>query len=479
MIVGDYCVGIDLGTSGVKVAAVARNGEIVALATRTYPLRSLAPGWAETDPFSWWTATCEAVREVVDGVATGTAIAVSIDGQMHGTVLIDGEGLPVRNAILWPDSRASDLVDLWRTTITSEQHADLANPLTAGMPGPVLAWLAEHEPDTLALATSMMFPKDWVRSRFVPGSFDTDASDASASLLWSVTTNHWRRDIVASMGVNPELLPTVRASTDVAGLVSTTASIETGLPAGIPVAIGSGDVAATLLGLDRKAGTITLIIGTGAQALVSGVRPQPSKQPTFHTFRSWDSGWYAMAAVTNAGLVLQHVTQLLAASWPELYAAADRDLAIDEVQFLPYLTTERFSPGATAGSSSWWKIGLSTTREDMLYAALEAVSFSIADAIGSLPDVTSDVISVVGGGSNHRGFLQLIADVTNRPIRVIESPHATAVGAAYLAAIAAARPGHHASALDGDLIEPRTRPSLSVRYRAFHERGEMTSKDPS
>lgn len=454
-------LGIDLGTSGVKVVVVDDAGTVLARAARTYPVTSPRQGWAETAPADWERATREAVAEVLE--TTGAMVgAVGVDGQMHGSVLVDEVGAPVRDAVLWPDSRAQEELALWRD-LDPGQRGALANPLTAGMTGPVLAWLRRHEPEALDRTTRVLLPKDWLRTRLVPEAPVTDASDASATLLYDVVGDRWDVDLAARIGIEPDMLPTVVGSGDAVGTLDAATASSWGLPAGVPVAAGCADVAATLLGSGAPEGRLLLTVGTGGQVVLPGVVPRPADPATFHTYRAAE-GHYAMAAVMNAGLALERVVDMLGAPWEELYAAYDRDRALPV--FVPFLAGERL-PTPTLPGGGWSGVTLATSRADLLAAALEGVAFGIRRAIEWLPR-GEDTVDLAGGGSRSPVLTQLLADVLDRPLRRVHHPDASAVGAARL--------GFRAAGQDlvvppegGELVEPAPSGALAERYLRFSE----------
>lgn len=457
-------LGIDLGTSGVKVVLVDQRGDALGRATRTYAVDAPRPGWAETDPRAWEAATRDAVAEVLAG-ADVELVGIGVDGQMHGTVLVDATGEPLRPAVLWPDSRATEQLTAWRG-LPQERRAALANPLVPGMTGPVLAWLAEHEPEPEpgpeTRAYRVLLPKDWLRTRLVPDALVTDPTDASATLLWDVTADAWDVEVAGRVGVDAALLPAVVAPGTTVG----TTRGAWGLPSGVPVAAGCADAAATLLGIGVTHGRLLLTVGTGAQAVLPGVEPQPTDPPTFHTYRAVD-GWYAMAAVLNAGLALDRVVGLLGAEWDELYAAYDRgrDLPV----FVPTLAGERL-PRPVDPGGGWSGITLGTTRADLMAAALEGVAFGIMRAVEQLPAADEDLVDVAGGGTRNPVLVQLLADVLGRPLRPVHHPDATALGAARL--------GFRAAGVDLDVPAPTTQPlvephpsaALEERWERFVER---------
>lgn len=443
------------------------------MARRAYPVDSPRQGWAQTAPASWERAAREAVAELVAAAPDVEVVAIGLDGQMHGTVLVDEHGAPVRDAVLWPDNRAGGQLPRWRE-LPAGLRAGLANPLTAGMPGPVLGWLAEHEPDVVARATAFVLPKDWLRSRLVPAKPCTDPSDASASLLWDVLADTWAVEVAGLVGVPPRLLPGLRRSEEPVGTLGAAAA-RWGLPAGTPVGVGCGDVAATLLGLGAEPGRTVLTVGTGAQLVLPGVTPghgvtlgaAGTDQVRHHLYRDSQSGWFAMGAVLNAGLALAHVVELLSVGWDELYRAYDPSAELPV--FVPHFAAERLPEVAEAGGAGWFDIGLATSRADLLAAALEGVAFGIRRCFEAMP-CSAEVIDLGGGGSRSPVFSQLLSDVLHRPLRLHDQRDATVVGAARL--------GWHAA---GDrpvvrrdetqqLVEPRRHDAIEERYERFLRR---------
>ena len=238
--------------------------------------------------------------------------ALGLSGQMHGAVLVDAAGRALRPALLWADSRATAELDLWRG-LPAADRAALANPLAPGMTGPLLAWLARHEPRVLARGGRRPAAQGRPPGDAPAGSPPaTDRSDASATLLWDVTTDDWSPPAVAAAGVDPALLPAVRPSDEVAGTAA--------LPVGdVPVVTGGADTPLALLAAGTPVAQVNL--GTGAQLLRPGWTPGPS--PTVvHGYADVTGGWYAMAALQNGGSAWEWVCGVLGLSWAELFDAA-------------------------------------------------------------------------------------------------------------------------------------------------------------
>lgn len=456
-------LGLDLGTSGVKAVLVGEDGRILARADRGYPVDSPQPGWAETDPARWEAAAREAVAEVLSAV-DAEVVAVGVDGQMHGTVLVDADGEPVRPAVLWPDGRAAEELAAWRT-LSPERLRALANPLAPGMTGPVLAWLSRHEPETVARAARVLLPKDWLRTRLVPGALVTDPSDASATLLWDLERDAWSPDVLTAAGIRPDLLPDVVASDEVVGRLAPAEAASWGLPAGIPVVAGCADAAATLEGSRAASRRLVITVGSGAQVVLPAVTPAFDGPISHHTYRSADGGAYAMLAVMNAGIVLTRVVELLGGTWEDLYRDYDRDRPVPG--FVPFLSGERLPRSIPVGSGRWFAMGLETQRADLFAAALEGVCFTIRRGVEVMPPVDDLVIDVAGGGTRSPVFGQLLADVLGRDLCRVDLEDATAAGAALLAFPAAGIDRPEPGVRRGSPIMPRDPGPLSARYERF------------
>ena len=246
--------GIDLGTSGVKALVAGPDGGVLGRGMAGYPVRVPASGRAETAPGDWWLATRAAVREALAEADRVTVTAMAVAGQMHGVVLVDDRGAPLRQAILWLDQRAAAEAATYQE-LPCEYTAVLGNRPSPGMAGPLLSWLMTHEPCTVRAAWWVLQPKDWLRLRLT-GQAATDPTDASGTLLFDLARNAWADPLIEKLGLPREKLPPVRGSADLGGHLLPGPAADLGLPAGIPVAVGAADTAAALFaaGLERRRG---------------------------------------------------------------------------------------------------------------------------------------------------------------------------------------------------------------------------------
>jgi xylulokinase len=367
---------------------------------------------------------------------------------MHGAVLVDARGRALGPCVLWPDERAGAEVARWRALPRADRAA-LANPLVGGMTGPFAAWLARHEPGQVADAAALLLPKDALRAALVPDADPraTDRSDASATLLWDVVADRWSSPAVAAAGLPPGLLPDVRPSFEVVG-TTRLADDEA------PVVVGAADTALALLGAGAAGDQVNL--GTGAQVLRPGARPEPADDPPVHTYAAADGGWYAMAALRNGGSAWAWVCRVLGLSWAELFAAADVvEPGAGGVVFRPYLSGERGAVAAAGERGSFRGLHPGATRADLARAAVEGVLLAVAAAGELLPGPAgAGPVLLTGGGARSAVVQQVLADVLGRPVQHLRLRSASAVGAALLAARGTGPEARPERCL-GPVVEPR------------------------
>jgi xylulokinase len=350
--------------------------------------------------------------------------------------------------VLWPDERAGAEVARWRALPRADRAA-LANPLVGGMTGPFAAWLARHELGQVADAAALLLPKDALRAALVPDADPraTDRSDASATLLWDVVADRWSSPAVAAAGLPPGLLPDVRPSSEVVG-TTRLADDEA------PVVVGAADTALALLGAGAAGDQVNL--GTGAQVLRPGARPEPADDPPVHTYAAADGGWYAMAALRNGGSAWAWVCRVLGLSWAELFAAADVvEPGAGGVVFRPYLSGERGAVAAAGERGSFRGLHPGATRADLARAAVEGVLLAVAAAGELLPGPAgAGPVLLTGGGARSAVVQQVLADVLGRPVQHLRLRSASAVGAALLAARGTGPEARPERCL-GPVVEPR------------------------
>ncbi|HIC7207912.1 xylulokinase [Burkholderia stabilis] len=428
-------LGIDLGTGSVKLVTLDADGVERAVASEPYVLSSPQPGWAEIAPDAWWQALVRAAARLPAGEREQVE-AIGFSGQMHGVVLIDAVGQPVRPALLWPDTRAVREAAAW----PAAGLPDAPNPVAPGMAGPLLRWLAAHEPDALRAARWAVQPKDWLRIA-LGGDVAADPSDACATAL-ATPDGAWDSALIESLGLPADRFAPVHASTARCGALGARAAAALGLPAGVPLATGAADTACAALGSGLSAaGDALLTTGSGGQIVVLADALPPARRGLHRYRAAAGGGYYTMAAMQNVGLALEAVRGWLGyPGWADAYDDAFAQPASERLCFLPYLTGERspwMNPDARGG---WLGLGLGDTRGAMMRAAFEGVAFALRAGLDAIRDADPGTgvttLRLAGGGSVDPRWRQLLADALGASLNAIDCPNAATRGAALLAGVA-------------------------------------------
>jgi len=374
-----------MGASAVKVLVTSLDGVAWGRAVAGCPVSIPAPGQVEANPKDWWTATRRAVHAALDdaGEPRPSVTGLAVAGQMHAVVLADECGAALRPAILGLDQRATAEAALYRE-MPGDYTAPLRNGPAPGMAGPVLCWLATHEPHTLRHAWWALQPKDWLRLRLT-GRAATDPTDASGTLLFDLARGTWADPLVDKLGLPRDKLPPVSRPAETAGHLRAGPAAELGLPRGIPVAVGAGDTAAGLYAAGVRPDEAMLTLGRGGQWVIpvpflpdesrsaAPADPLASVSPAHATglYRAVGDGYYRLAPVRSIGTTLDWVRQLLGASWQELYDTASRPGQPDTPRFDPGLPAEPWNPGTTG---NWAGLRFAHQREDLMRSALQGLA---------------------------------------------------------------------------------------------------------
>jgi xylulokinase len=366
---------------------------------------------------------------------------------MHGIVLVAADGKPVRPAVLWPDQRAASSLDAWRA-LPETVRERLGNPLVAGMAGPILSWLRDHEPRSIAATAAVMSPKDWLRGVLTATNDPvTERSDASATLLWDVVSDAWSTEAIQLAGITDNMLPTVVPSDAVAGTTPTGSGGPWG--SGVPVVAGGADTACALAALQVAAAStaasgpaapavgsdlLVVNVGTGIQILRPAVQPSAAATPLTHQYADTEGGWYRMQAIQNGGLALAWVQAVLGVGWDDfVHLARSGSPGSSGAVFVPFLTGERGAVAPVTSTASWRGLTPAVGRAELARAAFESLAFTVRRGIDSLGGHSGPVL-LSGGGTRDPWVRQLIADVVGLPMRHVRLRSASAVGAAVLAA---------------------------------------------
>jgi len=444
-------IGIDLGSSRIKLLALDEAGESLGVTMASYATESRQAGYAEQNPDRWWDALRLAMSELLARPALrGADVAsVGMTGQMHGAVFLDADGSALRPALIWSDGRAeAETAEIEERIPRDELVACTGNRSNVSFTAPKIMWVARHEPEVMARTRWIVQPKDALRARLT-GEVAGDVSDASATLLFDLRARNWSDDICRRLEIDRERLAPLFESEVSAGGLREEAARALGLRAGIAVAVGGADAPAAALGLGlaREAdapGIVLISLGTGGQVLAPLAGPKVDPAGRLHGLCHVVPGqWCIMAAILSAAASLDWVVRLLRPDDPngarELLAAAARVPAgSDGLTFLPYLRGERtphFDPAAR-GALVGLQIGHGPA--EVTRAVLEGVAFALAEGLDLMRDLGLEPrAGVVAGGGVNRLWQQIIADVLNMPVTLGATEHASARGAALLGAVAA------------------------------------------
>lgn len=445
-------LGIDVGTGGTRALLIDDTGRVLASRTAEHkPFASPQTGWAEQDPVDWWRACCEAVRQLLSAAATPSSqiAAVGFSGQMHGAVLLDSAGAPLRPSLIWCDQRtAEEARDLTKQIGQNQLIAWTCNPALTNFTLTKLLWVRNHEPHLFEKFRMLQLPKDYVRFRLT-GDYAMDMADASGTLLLDVANRRWSAEMTNASEINPSVLPQLFESCEVCGKVSAAGAEATGLAAGTPVVAGAGDQAAGAVGLGVVSpGAVHATIGTSGVVFASTDRPQMDPRGRLHTFcHAIPNRWHVMGVTQAAGLSLRWFRDqfgLAAATGSDSYDALAEEAASippgsDGVMWAPYLMGERtphLDPEARAAL-----VGLAANhrRAHVVRAILEGVAFSLRDTFAIFDEMNVSVknIRLGGGGARSPLWRQIQADVYGHAVEMVEAEEGAAYGAALLAGVGA------------------------------------------
>lgn len=438
-------MGIDLGTSSVKVILIDEGGELVDEAAAPLTLSRPKPLWSEQDPQAWWEATLSAVLALKARRALDAVAGIGLSGQMHGAVLLDAEERVLRPAILWNDGRAgAECAELERREPRSRDIT--GNMAMPGFTAPKLLWVAKNEPEIFARTARILLPKDWIRLKLI-GEAVSEMSDAAGTLWLDVGQRRWSPAMLEATGLNESHMPRLIEGTEVSGQLTSDAASALGLRPGIPVAGGGGDNAAGAAGIGVvRPGSAFVSLGTSGVIFVADDTLKTDPDRGVHAFCHCIPGmWHRMAVILSAAATLSFAARLSGAAdeaslLAETEAAGVASQNQGRLVFLPYLSGERTPHNDPAATGVVFGLNGATTRADLGRAALEGVAFALADGLQALEarGGAIDALSVIGGGARSKLWGRILAAALQRPLTYHHGGEVgPALGAARLALIAA------------------------------------------
>ncbi|WP_308638313.1 xylulokinase [Paenibacillus silvisoli] len=437
-----YVIGIDLGTSAVKALLLDRSGCVAAEASRDYPLYHEHSGWSEQEPEDWVTGTLGALRELIEtaGVPADAIEGISFSGQMHGLVLLNAAGEPVRRAILWNDTRTTAECREIEALVGQELLTVTRNPALEGFTLPKILWVRKHEPEAFAQAVSFLLPKDYVRYRLT-GALHMDYSDAAGTLLLDVANKRWSSEVLEAVGLPASFAPALVESHALTGTLLPELAAAAGLSADTKVFAGGADNACGAIGSGILQEGLTMCsIGTSGVILSYEKDSANDFRGKVHFFNHGkENAFYAMGVTLAAGYSLSWFKNTFAKgeSFNELLQGIENVKPGSKgLLFTPYLVGERTPHADSVIRGSFIGIDGSHERVHFARAVMEGITFSLNESVDLFRQAgkTVDTIISIGGGAQNPVWLQMQADIFNADVVSLENEQGPGLGAAMLAA---------------------------------------------
>ncbi len=432
-------IGIDLGTSAVKLLLMDENGRIEKTVSKDYPLCFPHPGWSEQDPEDWFSRTLQGLEELLSDCDRDRVMGIGFGGQMHGLVALDRDDNVIRPAILWNDGRTGRQTDYLNNVIGRDRLSKCtANIAFAGFTAPKILWMKENEPEHFSRICKIMLPKDYLAYRLC-GTFCTDYSDASGTLLLDVEHRCWSKEMLRICGICEQQLPRLFESFETVGCLKPDIAAKLGLSENVRVVAGAGDNAAAAVGTATVGdGACNISLGTSGTLFISSRSFGVDKNNALHSFAHADGSYHLMGCMLSAAACNKWwMDDILKTT--EYQSEQDRitGLGQNRVFYLPYLMGERCPHNDPNARAAFIGMSMDTKREDMTLAVLEGVAFGLRDSlevarsIGVCPKRTK----ICGGGAKSPLWRSIIANVMNLKVDTIESEEGPGYGAAILAAV--------------------------------------------
>ena len=427
-------IGVDLGTSSVKMLLMEADGTVIDTVTKKYGVEHPYPGWSQQAPEDWLEQSVAGIKELLSGRDASSVKGIGIGGQMHGLVMLDKDDNVIRPAILWNDGRTEKQVEYLNETIGRRKLSEYtANIAFAGFTAPKVLWVKENEPENFSRISKIMLPKDYL-VYMLTGKHATDVSDASGMLLMDVKNRRWSREMCEICGVKEEWLPELHESSDAVGILLPKYQEQFGVGEVI-VAAGAGDNAAAAVGTGTVGdGGCNISLGTSGTLFISSSKFRVDDFNALHSFAHADGGYHLMGCMLSAASC---------GSWfmdnvlhADDFAAEERGmeerLGKNTVYFLPYLMGERSPLNDVNARGAFIGMTASATRMDMLQAVFEGVSFGLRDSLEVAKKLGVQVKSskLCGGGAKDKVWRRMLASILNIELEIPEVEEGPSMGGA-------------------------------------------------
>lgn len=437
-----YYIGVDLGTSAVKLLLMDGNGTIKNIVSKEYPLSFPKPGWSEQNPEDWDTQVMAGIKELIAGVDGNEVAGISFGGQMHGLVILDKDDNVIRPAILWNDGRTNKEVDYLNNVIGKDKLSEYtANIAFAGFTAPKILWVKENEPENFAKIAKIMLPKDYIAYK-LSGVHCTDVSDASGMLLFDVKNRTWSKEMCDICSVKEEQLAKIYESYEAVGNILPAVADELGISKDCKIVAGAGDNAAAAVGTGTVGeGACNISLGTSGTIFISSNNFGVDSQNALHSFDHADGTYHLMGCMLSAASCNKWLMDEIFKTQDyagEQVPITDDKLGENHVFFLPYLMGERSPINDTNARGTFTGLTMDSTRADMTQAVLEGVAFAIRDSleVARSQGINIERSKICGGGAKSPLWKKIMANVLNVKLDILESEQGPGMGGAMLAMVA-------------------------------------------
>lgn len=433
-----YYIGVDLGTSALKLVMMKGNGELVKTVSKEYPLYFPRSGWSEQNPTDWFLAVKEGLKELA-ACADEKIAGISFGGQMHGLVILDKDDNVLRPAILWNDGRSTEETDYLNNVIGKEKLSKLtANIAFAGFTAPKILWVKNNEPEIFEKIAKIMLPKDYI-SYMLSGNFSTDYSDASGMLLLDVKNKKWSKEMIDICSISEDMLPKLYESYEPVGDIKPELAKELGLNEGIKIVAGAGDNAAAAIGTATVGeGACNISLGTSGTVFISSKNFGVDNFNALHSFAHADGNYHLMGCMLSAASCNKWwMEEILKTKDFSKEQENIENLGENNVFFLPYLMGERSPHNDPDAAGTFIGMRMDTKREDMTLAVFEGVTFALRDSleVARSLGIKIEKTMICGGGAKSPLWKKLVANILNVEVDVPMSEEGPGFGAAILAAV--------------------------------------------
>lgn len=430
-----YYIGVDLGTSSVKLLLLGDNG-ICNIVIKEYPVYYPENGWSEQNPEDWWQKTIEGIKEITKGIDTKKVKGISFGGQMHGLVILDKNDNFIRPAILWNDTRTQVETDYLNNITGKKKLVELTGNIAfAGFTAPKILWLKNNEPHNFEKIDKIMLPKDYIVYKLT-GNHCTDVSDASGMLLLDVKNRCWSKEMLEITGVSEKQLPKLYESYEVVGKIKDDIAYELGFE-NVRVIAGAGDNAASAIGTGTvDNGDCNISLGTSGTIFVASDKYEADYENAIHNFCHSTGKYHYMACILSAASCNKWWIEDILESddYTSIYENYDK-VGENDIFFLPYMMGERSPLNDADIRGMFYGMSMSTTKQDMAVAVLEGVAFALRQNIDIIRSMGINIkeSKICGGGTKNKLWLKIIANVLNIELAVPKNQEGASFGAALLA----------------------------------------------